>query len=105
MKRTTKFKLFKIFKWAIIILPILVLASIISANLSIEKVTKGKTFNNITEVPHNKVGLLLGTSKYLPNGKDNAYFTNRITATIELYKNNKIDFLVISGDNRKKRIQ
>lgn len=102
MKRTTKSKLLKIFKWAIFVLPILVLVSIIAANLSIEKGAKGRTFNNITEVPYNKVGLLLGTSKYLSNGKDNAYFTNRITVAIELYKNHKIDFLVISGDNRKK---
>lgn len=100
MKRTTK--LFKIFKWAIIILPILILVSIFLANKTIEKTTKGKTFGSVNEIPHNKVGLLLGTSKHLSNGSNNLYFTLRIKATYELYKNHKIDYLVISGDNSSK---
>lgn len=102
MKYTTKSKLLKIFKWAIVVLPILVLASIVLANKTIEKVSKGKTYNDVNEIPYNKVGLLLGTSKHLSNGRDNLYFTNRITATFQLYKSHKIDFLVISGDNRTK---
>lgn len=100
MKRTTK--LFKISKWAIIILPILILVSIFWANKTLEKTTKGKTFGSVTEIPHNKVGLLLGTSKHLSNGRNNLYFTLRIKATYELYKNHKIDYLVISGDNSSK---
>jgi len=43
---------------------------------------------------------VLGTSKYLANGIKNRYYTNRIKATIELYKCNKIDFIIVSGDNR-----
>jgi SanA protein len=42
----------------------------------------------------------LGTSKYLWNGKRNLYYTNRIKAAVDLYNHNKIDFIIVSGDNR-----
>ena len=48
------------------------------------------------------MGLLLGTSKFLRNGKSNQYFDNRIAATVELFKSGKIKNVVISGDNSKK---
>lgn len=60
---------------------------------------KGKTFTDISQLPSSKVGLLLGTSKYVKSGRQNAYFNNRITAALELFKANKIEFLIISGDN------
>jgi SanA protein len=47
------------------------------------------------------VGLLLGTSKYLSNGKINGYWKYRIDATVELYKKSKIKYVIISGDNSK----
>jgi SanA protein len=44
--------------------------------------------------------MVLGTSKYLWNGRRNLYYTNRIKAAVELYCHNKIDFIIVSGDNR-----
>lgn len=45
------------------------------------------------------VVLLLGTNKYLKDGKsENVYFTNRIDAVIELYKAGYVKKIVISGD-------
>lgn len=64
--------------------------------------TKDSLFSDISKVPYHKVGLLLGTSKNLSNGLPNQYFQNRILATVELYKAGKIDFVVVSGDNRQK---
>lgn len=52
-------------------------------------------------IPNNNVGLLLGTSPKLKNGKNNLYFDYRITATEELYKAGKIKYILISGDNCK----
>jgi SanA protein len=59
-------------------------------------------FSDINKIPHNKTGLLLGTSKYLKSGQKNQYFVNRIAAAVNLYKAGKIDFIVISGDNNTK---
>jgi SanA protein len=72
------------------------------ANIVIESQTNSYIYNDIQKIPHNKVGLLLGTSKYLSNGLLNQYFINRINATTDIFKAGKIDFIVISGDNSKK---
>jgi SanA protein len=91
-------------KYFFIILTLLVLLSFILILLShyiIESKTDNLVYNDINKIPHNKVGLLLGTSKYLKNGDPNNYFRNRIKATIDLYNAGKIDYIVISGDNGK----
>lgn len=69
------------------------------ANFSIEKNAKGKTFYDLELLKHSKVGLVLGTTKYLTNGQVNLFFKYRIDAALELYKNGKIDFILVSGDN------
>ena len=72
------------------------------ANNSIKKSVQNKVFSDLNLIQKNKVGLVLGTSKYLKNGTVNLYFKYRIDATVELYKNNKIECILISGDNSKK---
>lgn len=57
----------------------------------------GKTYDNVAEIPHNKVGLLLATSPITPGGAHNYYFENRIKAADELYKAGKIDFIIASS--------
>ena len=54
---------------------------------------------NISKLPNEKVGLVLGTSKSLRNGSDNPYFFNRIEAAEELFKSGKIKYIIVSGDN------
>jgi SanA protein len=45
---------------------------------------------------------LLGTSKYGKHGRNNPYYDYRIEAAINLLKNGKIKYIVISGDNSRK---
>jgi len=73
--------------------------SLYFCNKLIVNSAKGKLFSDTNAVPFNKVGLLLGTSKYLVNGTPNPYYTYRIDATIRLIKDVKIKYLIISGDN------
>lgn len=61
--------------------------------------TWGKVYDSPREIPENKVGLLLGTSKYLPDGKINLYYKYRVEAAVELYKANKVEYILISGNN------
>lgn len=68
-------------------------------NLRVSYTTEPYLFQEATLTPHNKVGLVLGTSKKLSNGLPNQYFNNRIQAAVDLYKAGKIDRLIISGDN------
>src|SRR3546814_19303808 len=50
-------------------------------------------------MPDNEVGVVLGTSKYLENGKPSPEFRGRIAAAAELYQNGKIKHLIVSGAN------
>jgi len=90
-----KKKLLKIIG-TLLVLPILL---ILACNITIDAATKGKTFSSLENVPKNRVGLVLGTSKKLVSGHANPYYTNRINATTALFTANKIDFVLVSGDN------
>ena len=58
---------------------------------------QGQTYDNVSEIPSRKIGLLLGTSPITPQGEHNYYFDNRIYATVELYKQGKIKQIIASG--------
>ncbi len=64
--------------------------------------TKNYTYNSVQLVPFNRVGLLLGTTKLLHNGELNLYYKYRIEAAVELFNSHKIDFILVSGDNRRR---
>ncbi|MCK9207651.1 MAG: YdcF family protein [Salinivirgaceae bacterium] len=61
--------------------------------------TCNKLYQSASEIPKNKVGLLLGTSKYIRKGEINLFYKNRIEATLILFNHQKIDYILISGDN------
>lgn len=90
------------YKWILVSLFCLVVAMIVVADYAINTATDKFVFNNIDDIPPNRVGIVLGTSKYLKSGNPNQYFTNRVLATAELYKRGKIECIVISGDNSRK---
>ncbi|MFT6744464.1 MAG: SanA protein [Bacteroidia bacterium] len=68
-------------------------------NYKVKHDVKESMYDNITETPSKKVGLLLGTAKYVKGGWINLYYTHRITAAVKLYKAGKIKYILISGDN------
>lgn len=72
------------------------------ANYTITKTVEDKVYTTVTEIPKNNVGLVLGTSKKLTNGNPNLYYSYRIRATLDLYNANKINFVLVSGDNGSK---
>lgn len=57
----------------------------------------GRTFYSVTDIPRNRVALLLATSPVTPRGAHNFYFDNRIIAADSLYKAGKIDCIISSG--------
>jgi SanA protein len=85
--------------WVLLGLFIISVLSMVLATLRINRSTDNQVFNDVSQVPVNKVGLLLGTSKLLRSGKPNQYFGNRILAANQLFSAGKIQYIVISGDN------
>ena len=87
-----------------ILTPIItVIIAIIGCYTIVECKAWGKTFDNTADIPHRKVGLLLGTSPRVPNGAPNFYYINRITATANLYKAGKVDRVISSGGDYSSR--
>lgn len=84
---------------SICILIALPLLAIFCSNSVIKNAAKGKTYFTVNNIPHNKVGLVLGTTNKLTNGSPNPYYVNRINATVALYQAKKIDYVLVSGDN------
>ncbi len=72
------------------------------ANFKIDSESEDFVTSDLSTLPNQKTGLLLGTSKTLSNGNPNAYFFNRITAAAALYKSGKVRNIIVSGDNSKK---
>jgi SanA protein len=77
-------------------------ALVFFCNQKIGTSARGKLYSGSSEIPYNRVGLLLGTAKYLRSGHLNPYYHYRIQAASELMKSGKISYLVISGDNSRK---
>ncbi len=72
---------------------------LIWSNYSISSYSDEFIYDNIDSLPHNKAGLLLGTSKFTTDGRINLFFKYRIEAATSLYMSGKIDYLILSGDN------
>ncbi len=91
----------RLFKYGAILL-LLIIGFTIFCNWKIVSDTKAYVFDEISDVPEQKTGILLGTSKLLKNGSPNQYFTNRIEAAVQLFEQHKIQYIIVSGDNSSK---
>lgn len=61
--------------------------------------TRSQIYFDINELPANDVGLVLGTSKFVRTGKENLFFRYRMEATARLWKEGKVKYLILSGNN------
>ena len=69
-------------------------------NLEVTKTGKQYSYDSIGAIQHNHCAVVLGTNKYISAGKINLYYTYRIQAAVLLYKSKKIDYIIVSGDNK-----
>lgn len=83
------------------ILGIVVILFTIINNKWVTYKTVDKTFTNTDKIPKQKVGLLLGCSKYATSGNINLFYKYRIDAAVQLFKAGKIEYILVSGDNSK----
>ena len=81
----------------------LVIAFTVYANITVDNAAGGRMHTSPASIPHNKVGLLLGTNPLNRLGRPNSYFTNRINTAAELYHAKKVDYIIASGDNHTKQ--
>ncbi len=72
---------------------------IVHCNYEVVSASRGRTYDNIEDLPYNRVGVVLGTSKYIVGGGLNRYYENRMKAARDLFFRGKVDYLLVSGDN------
>ena len=87
----------KVVKIVLVILA-LVVVTVVVCDLLVRLNARHRTYDNVADIPHNKVGLLLGTSPYTPQGEKNLYFDYRIDAAVTLIESGKVDVLLVSGE-------
>jgi SanA protein len=68
----------------------------------VEYANADRVYDHVADIPARPVGLLLGTSKWVANGRINLYFRNRIDAAVALYEAGKIQHIIASGDNHRR---
>ena len=56
-------------------------------------------YENVSQLPHREVGVVLGTSKYYRTGELNQYYLYRIQGALNAYNSGKVNYLLLSGDN------
>lgn len=73
---------------------------ILGCNLLIELRTKAFIFQDVQQIGHQPVGLVLGTSSRFASGAPNLFFKYRMEAAAEVFQAGKVSHLLLSGDNR-----
>lgn len=77
---------------------VVVVLLVVICNIIIVRFAENCVFDNVDDVPVCEYAVLLGTTPMSRYGKKNTFFTNRINATMELYRAGKFKKLIISGD-------
>ena len=81
---------------AIVFVAVLFLAG---TNIYVPYFASKHTAKSISDIPKPMPAFVLGTSKMLTSGKGvNQYFTQRIDAALELYRNGVVTYFILSGD-------
>lgn len=93
----------KKFFYAATLLLAAMLIIVFFCNKTITDYSKGKLYSDTQSIPYNRVGLLLGTSKFTgETQRPNPFYDRRITAAVELLRAQKIKYIILSGDNSRK---
>lgn len=84
--------------YGLIVVGLLIIGLFVLCDVAVSHYADGRLYNDTDNVPHRKVGLILGTSPVSTwNGRRNYYFDHRVRAGAALYKAGKVDWLVVSG--------
>ncbi|MBA2612327.1 MAG: YdcF family protein [Bacteroidetes bacterium] len=89
----------KLFKFLVYTSLVFILTSSV-CHMVIANASKTQLYDTVKTIPKTKVGIVLGTSRLLRNGTKNLYFYYRIEAAKKLFDAKKVNYLILSGDNR-----
>ncbi|MFC0308106.1 vancomycin high temperature exclusion protein [Gallibacterium trehalosifermentans] len=73
---------------------------LVSIDTGISFWVRDRIYQDLNKLPYRPYGLVLGTAKYFKNNTLNLFYYNRLSAAEQLVKHHKVDYLLLSGDNR-----
>lgn len=88
-------------KW-VLGLGLVSLGFILYCNVRIDRYSKDRLYDTVSDVPHCHTALVLGVPPVGKGGTPNLYFLYRMDAAAKLYEAGKIDRILVSGDNMKR---
>lgn len=77
----------------------IVVLGVLLCNLWIINQTQNRNYFSVKDLPSNDVALVLGTNRLLVGGKENLFFRYRMEAAARLYREGKVKYLILSGNN------
>ncbi|TCK01514.1 SanA protein [Volucribacter psittacicida] len=106
--QTTKIRLMntwlvaKIKRFCVLMLALLSLcfALLILVDQAISFYVRKQIYQDISSLPYRPYGVVLGTAKYVAKNTPNLFYHYRLQAAEQLFKQHKVDYLLLSGDNR-----
>lgn len=75
----------------------IVIVAVWATNYRVKSRTENVIYSSLTDVPKTKVAIIFGAG--INGDKPSRYLKDRLDAGISLYKNNKVDKILLSGDN------
>ncbi len=102
LKRFFTFRTFKRLTLLSFLAIALAAVSIWGSDAMVKKAAQGRCYDDVANLPENRVALVLGTIKQTGRGTVNLYFKYRMQAAAELYHAGKVSHLLVSGDNHVK---
>ena len=73
-----------------------------ACDAGIRRAVRGRCFAAPDRTPANRVGLVLGTSPRMPDGRRNLFYERRLDTAAALYRAGRVEFLLVSGDNSRR---
>lgn len=92
-----KIKAFKKYIKPILIICTIGIIAVIIANIYVDSKTDNLIFQDQNDLPKTKVAIIFGAG--IKDNKPGTYLKDRLDAGISLYKNTKVQKLLLSGDN------
>ncbi|HDR1022046.1 TPA: YdcF family protein [Pasteurella multocida] len=76
------------------------IVSLVVIDQAIGFYVRNQIYTDVNKLPYRPYGVVLGTSKYFGQNSINLFYHNRLLSTYELFSAGKVDYLLLSGDNR-----
>ena len=81
-----------------LLLVFLAASLLVSLDWYVSYMARDRVYTDVNAIPHRPVALMLGTSKYIGK-RINPFYPPRLNGAYALFENNKVQAIIVSGDN------